>query len=140
VFGGSDTNNKAVARVQVYNTDQHKRTLLHDKMFPDKMRAVLWETIQLNHETCFIYNVETKMWQERASFNTDVISFCFVIGNQKLYSAGDGSYSFTVVMYSVWVSDVMEDPQGVGCPHHATLLRCSAMCTFSFTPLYGTSI
>ena len=63
VFGGQNSNGNYVADVQVYDTAQHKCTLLHNAM-PGAyawMRAVVWETyaILLDLETCFIYNFET---------------------------------------------------------------------------------
>ena len=147
VFGGADATD--VAHVQVYDAAQHKCTLLHNAMprAYARMRAVVWETyaILLGRETCFIYNFETKTWQERESFKTDVLYFGLVVDNQTLYIAGGGTsvkdkdneliWTCTAEVRSVSVRDVIEDKQGVNWTHHATLPQPAPVFVFSPVPL-----
>ena len=54
------------------------------------MRAVLWETsfILLGYFTCFIFDIETKKWQERIHFKTDVGHFGLVLENGRIFVIG----------------------------------------------------
>jgi len=56
------------------------------------MRAALWKTsvVLLGHYTCFIFNIETKTWQERKQFKTDVAHFGLVFENERLFVIAGG--------------------------------------------------
>ena len=136
-----DTEHKPVAHVQVYDTAQHRFTLLQ-KAMPraySRMRAVLWETsaILLDRETCFIYNFETETWLERENYKANKTSFAFVIDNATLYIAGgckedkDNRWTFTGEVLRVSVRDVIEDKRGSGWTHHATLPRAAEIYVYS---------
>ena len=150
VFSGQGASGWAVAHVQVYDAAQHKCILLHNAMprAYASMRAVVWETyaILLCDVTCLIYNYETKTWQERSSFKTDVQYFGLAVDKQTLYIAGGGSahvkdkdnkviWTCTAEVRSVSVRDVIEDKQGACWTHHATLPQPALVSAFSLVPL-----
>ena len=114
----------------------------------DSMRAAVWAkyAILLGDDTCFIYNFETKTWQERVSFRTGVVHFALVVDNQIIYIAGGwynslrGSYPHTAEVRRVSVRDVIEDQRGARWTHHATLPQPARVYAFSPVPLYRASI
>jgi hypothetical protein len=84
-------------------------------------RAVMWETsvILFGHIWCLLYNFETKTWQKRQQFKTDVVNFGLVLDNQTIYIAGGSTYgeakgnkwiwTCTDEIKSVSVLDIIQD-------------------------------
>src|SRR6218665_900937 len=93
IFGGANYI-ELFNGVQVYNTKENTCSVrLRPMSRPFMlMGAVLWETsvILLGRDTCFLFNIETKTWQEREQFKTDVSHFGLIIENERIFVVGGG--------------------------------------------------
>src|SRR6218665_1090902 len=87
IFGGLDKGDNKVSHVQLYNTKDNTCSLISNPM-PRPchlVRAVLWEAavIVLGRHECFIFNIESETWQDKAQFKTDVSHFGFALENKR---------------------------------------------------------
>src|SRR6218665_299181 len=98
IFGGKDKHNKTLRNVQVYNTKENTCTLVLEPMpHPfSLMRAALWRTsvILVGCHSCFVFNIETGTWHERAQFKTGVVNFGLVLESGRLFVIGGGSWEY----------------------------------------------
>lgn len=92
IFGGLVKSDTKVDYVQVYNTiDKKCRLLARPTPRPcSHMRAVLWQkfAILLGSDTCFVFDFETEIWQERSRFKSGVRCFGLVIDIERLFVVG----------------------------------------------------
>jgi len=95
IFGGADKDCIAFNHIQVFSTKENTCSVLSTSMPLNNalMRAALWKTsvVLLGRNTCFIFNIETKTWQERKQFKTDVVHFGLILENERLFVIGGGN-------------------------------------------------
>jgi len=95
MFGGEDSNLEPLSAVQVYTPGQLGWRLMDTPMPRGcaEIRAIMWETSVLlfSCTTCFIYNFETKIWQERQQYRTNTGGFAATLDNNTVFIAGGGS-------------------------------------------------
>ena len=108
----------AERHVQMYNTKENTCSALLRSM-PIRCiglftRAVLWETsvIFFGRDTCFLFNIETKTWQEREHFKTDVSHFGLIIENERIFVVGGGISGTDTDGKTIWkcIDDVRYVP------------------------------
>ena len=93
IFGGSDSFDKNVDYMQVFNPAENTCFVMsHMPREYRLMEAAVWENmaIILGRYNCFVYEFDTEVWHERILIKTEVHQFGMVLENQKIYVIGGG--------------------------------------------------
>jgi len=135
VFGGTGENDVNLDCVQVFDSATKVSTELTERLpRPEPLlRAVMWDKsfILLNRQTCLIFDLEEKTFQQRDQFTVEVAHFGLVLENQRIFVIGGGTAQTGLAEKKTWtcsdevksvaVMDIINDQTTPNWIHHAKL-------------------